>query len=496
VVLSKSKYIAGLQCRRRLWLACHEPDLADPQPDMLSARFDEVAEIGRRARELFADGALVDDALSPHEEAVARTSALLSDPQVGAVFEGAFEHEGVRIRVDVLERLPGGAWGLREVKAGTRVRDVHLDDVALQCFVLEGAGVPLGSVEVVHVDPDYVRGDHGVDWTRFFRRVDVSDDTAALLPDIPARVAAHDRVLELAAAPLVEPGPHCFRPYRCDFWGHCTAAKPADWVFRLPWLEDELRERLMAAGIQRITDIPDDFLLGPMQARARRAWRTGSLQLEPDLTAALAVAGPPADYLDFETAFPAIPLYAGTRPYQQMPFQWSLHRLDAAGQATHTEFLADARSDPRPAFADALLAALREPSGPVLVWSSFEWYRLAELADALPVHAAEIAAVRARLVDLLPLVREHVYHPAFMGSFSIKRVAPVLTPAVGYDDLEGVADGAAAAAALERLARGLVETADEQAALRRALLAYCKRDTLALLEVHAELRRRAAEGAR
>jgi predicted RecB family nuclease len=495
-MLSKSKYTAGLQCPRRLWLACHEPDLADSWPDARSALLDEGAEIGRRARELFADGALVDDAAWHHSDAVARTRALLSDPQVGAIFEAAFEHAGVRIRVDVLERLPGGTWGLREVKAGTRVRDVHLHDVALQRFVLEGAGVPLRSVEVVHVDPDYVRGEHGIDWTRFFRRVDVSDDTAVLLPDIPGRVAAHDRVLELAATPVVEPGPHCFRPYRCDFWGRCTATKPADWVFRLPWLEDELWERLEAAGVERITDIPDDFPLGPLQARARRAWRTGSVQVEPDLTAALAVAGPPADYLDFETTFPAIPLYAGTRPYQQIPFQWSLHRLDGAGRISHAEFLADARSDPRTAFADALLAALREPNGPVLVWSSFESYRLAELAGALPARAAEIAAVQAHLVDLLPLVRAHVYHPAFMGSYSIKRVAPVLAPAVGYDDLEGVADGAAAATALARLARGLVESADEQAALRRALLAYCKRDTLALLEVHAELRRRAAEGAR
>jgi hypothetical protein len=495
-MLNKSKYIAGLQCPRRLWLACHEPDLADSQPDTLPARLDDGAEIGRRARELFAGGALVDDAAWRHGEAVAHTRALLSDPQVGAIFEAAFEHAGVRIRVDVLERLPGGTWGLREVKAGTRVRDVHLHDIALQRFVLEGAGVPLGSVEVVHVDPDYVRDEHAIDWTRFFRRVDVGDDTASLLPDVPARVAAHDRVLEQAAAPLVEPGPHCFRPYGCDFWYRCTATKPADWVFRLPWLEDELRERLEAAGIQRITDIPDDFTLGPMQARARRAWCTGSLQVEPYLSAALAGAGPPADYLDFETAFPAIPLYAGTRPYQQVPFQWSLHRLDAAGRMTHAEFLADARSDPRPAFADALLAALRDPNGPVLVWSSFESYRLAELTDALPARAAEIAAVQARLLDLLPLVRAHVYHPAFMGSFSIKRVAPVLAPSVSYGDLEGVADGAAAATALERLARGLVESADEQAALRRALLAYCRRDTLALVEVHAELRRQAAGGAR
>ena len=218
----------------------------------------------------------------------------------------AFEYSGVLIRVDVLERLSGGTWGLREVKASTQVRDVHLHDVALQRSILEDAGVPIGSVEVVHVNPDYVRGEHGIDWTLFFRRADVGTDTAALLPDIPARVTACQAVLELAAAPIVEPGPHCFRPYSCDFWDHCTATKPADWVFRLPWLDDDLRERLEAAGVERITDIPDDFPLGPVQARARTAWRIGSLHVEPGLAAALAAAGPPANYLDFETTFAAI----------------------------------------------------------------------------------------------------------------------------------------------------------------------------------------------
>jgi hypothetical protein len=486
--LSKSKYLAGLQCPRRLWLASHEPELGTSPSVGLSASFDEGAEIGRRARELFAGGVVVDDAARVDGEAMARTRQLLADPQVGAIFEAAFEHAGVRVRVDVLERLPDGAWGLREVKASTRVRDVHLHDVAVQRFVVEGAGVRLDSVEVMHVESDYVRGDAGIDWQRFFRRTDVNAETTALLPDVPARVAALQRVLELPAAPVVEPGSHCFEPYRCDFWSHCTAGKPADWVFRLPWLDADVSDRLRAAGIERITDIPEDFPLGAMQARARTAWRAGALHVEPTLATALASTGLPADYLDFETAFAAIPLYAGTRPYQQVPFQWSLHRADAEGRVTHHEFLADTQADPRPAFADALLHAMHQSHGPILVWSAFEAHRLTELAAALPDRAAALAAVQARLVDLLPIVREHVYHPGFAGSFSIKRVAPVLAPAVRYDDLDGVADGGAAATALARLARGAVESVDEEAALRRALLEYCRRDTLALVELHRQLR--------
>jgi hypothetical protein len=394
------------------------------------------------------------------------------------------------VRVDVLERLGPRTWGLREVKQGASVKDVYLDDAAVQRFVVEGAGVRLRSIEIVHVDRDYVRGADGIDWQRFFRRADVKAETAELLPDVPARVREFRRVLANAAAPDAEPSLHCFDPYDCEFWDHCTAAKPVDWIVGgLPGLNGDRLDQLRAAGIERISDIPDDFRLGPAQARTRAAWLAGGLYLEPGLAVALRRSGPPADYLDFETAFPAIPLYAGMRPYQQVPFQWSLHRVDALGRVRHREFLADGRSDPRPAFAFSLLAALRHRHAPILVWSRFESSRLAELAEALPEHAAEIAGVRARLFDLHPIVRGHVGHPDFGGSFSLKNVAPVLAPSVGYDDLNGVSDGGEASTALVRLAMSAFESAEEEAALRRALLEYCGRDTLALLELHRALRR-------
>jgi len=488
--LSKSKYIAGLQCPRRLWLGCHAPDLGTPATARLTAVLDQGAEIGRRARDLFADGVLVDQEAWEHGQATARTRQLMADRDVGAIFEAAFEHAGVRVRVDVLERLGPRTWGLREVKQGASVKDVYLDDAAVQRFVVEGAGVRIRSVEIVHVDRDYVRGDDGIDWQRFFRRADVKAETAALLPDVPARVREFRRVLAKRAAPDAEPSLHCFDPYDCEFWAHCTVAKPVDWVVGgLPGLNGERLERLRAAGIERISEIPDDFRLGPAQARTRAAWLAGGIYLEPGLAVALRRSGPPADYLDFETALPAIPLYAGMRPYQQVPFQWSLHRVDALGRVRHREFLADGRSDPRPAFARTLLAALRHRRAPILVWSGFESSRLAELAEALPEHAAGIASVRARLLDLHPIVRGHVGHPDFGGSFSLKQVAPVLAPAVGYDDLDGVSDGGEASTALVRLALGAFESAEEETALRRALLEYCGRDTLALLELHRALRR-------
>ncbi len=488
--LSKSKYLAGCQCPRRLWLGCYAPELAT-EPDAAQAWwFDAGSVIGRHAHALFPGGVLVGEEAWRHGEAVVRTQQLLADPAVPAIFEGGFVHAGVRIRADVLERLPGGAWGLREVKSGAHVKEVHLHDVAVQRTVLEGAGLRVPSVEVIHVDTAYVRGDGEIDWPRFFKRVGVTTAVEPLLPAVLARVEALHRVLALADSPPVEPSTHCFSPHACEFWAHCTRQKPADWVFNLPGRPSRFEE-LRAAGVERIADIPDNFPLSVLQARVREVLRSGREFVAGDLGGALVPFGPGARYLDFETMNPAVPPYPGTRPYQQIPFQWSLHEIDATGRLAHREFLASGRDDPRRGFAESLLDAFGAGGEPIVVYSGFEARVLTELASALPDVAAALDALRARLVDLLPVVRRHVYHPAFEGSFSLKAVAPALVDGFGYGDLEGIAGGGEASAAFVQLASGAVTDPEEEARVRRALLAYCRRDTLALVELHRALQARA-----
>jgi predicted RecB family nuclease len=186
----------------------------------------------------------------------------------------------------------------------------------------------------------------------------------------------------------------------------------------------------------------------------------------------------------------AIPLYPGTRPYQQIPFQWSLHHLDTAGVLEHREFLASGRDDPRREFVATLIDALGDRPEPILVYSRFEAGVLDELARVVPERADALASIRARLVDLLAVVRRHVYHPAFAGSFSLKTVAPALVPGFGYADLEGVADGHEAATAFLAVAQGAASEGEE-ARVRSALRVYCERDTLALVELHRALGERA-----
>lgn len=483
--LTKSRYIAGLQCLRRLWLVVHEPlPHEEPAP---GSPMDVGQEIGGKAHLLFPGGVLVREEPWQHAEAVPRTAELMNDAAVPAIFEAAFEYAGIRIRVDVMERLSPGTWGLREVKSSSGLKDHYLDDIALQMYVLRGAGIAVASIELLHVNTTYVRGPAGICWTDFFARMDVADAVAERLVDLPGHLPAMRESLGMLALPDAEPGKQCGTPYDCEFWDRCTANKPADWIHYLPRLSQARASELKARGIEAISAIPADFPLTSKQVIIRDATASGRPYVAPDLARLLRGYGPPTYYLDFEAMMPPTPLYEGTRPYQTLPFQWSLHAIADDGSLHYWEFLADGGDDPRRRFAETLIEALAASDAPIVVYSAYEQTRLKDLAGQFPDLSTGLNAVAARLVDLLPIVRGAVYHPEFRFSNSIKSVAPALCPGFGYDDLDSVADGAAASATFVRLASGCLAGPEEANQLRAALRAYCRRDTLAMVEVHRAL---------
>jgi len=277
--------------------------------------------------------------------------------------------------------------------------------------------------------------------------------------------------------------------YACEFWDRCTAGKPVDWIAYFPRLSQARASELKAHGIESISSIPADFPLSSKQTIIRDATASGKPYIGTDLGGLLHAFGPPACYLDFEAMMPPIPLYEGTRPYQTIPFQWSLHTIDGDGVLNHEEFLADGVNDPRRRFAETLVDALACSDDPIIVYSAYEQTRLKELAVNFPDLSTALNAVIARLADLLPIVRSAIYLPEFGFSNSIKSVAPALCPGFSYDDLDGVADGGAASAAFLQLASGHITNPGEASQLRSELLAYCKRDTLAMVEVHQALAR-------
>ncbi|MBU2531434.1 MAG: DUF2779 domain-containing protein [Alphaproteobacteria bacterium] len=482
--LTKSSYVRGITCRRLLWLAWHRRQ--PYQPPLPGSPAAIGIEIGAEARRLFPGGVLVGEDAWQHDDAVRRTRDLMSDATVPAIFEAAFAAGGVRIRADIIERLAAGRWGLREVKSASRVKAAYVDDAAIQAHVIERCGIELGSIELVHVDTDYVYPGGAIDWRRYFARTDIGERVRAEMRDLPALIDDQLATLNTADEPAVPPGPHC--PKNCDYWGHCTNGKPADWIFNLPRLSPQKFEALTAAGIERISEIPDTFDLTLIQDRMRDVVVCRRPYVSPGLPAAIARLEGAVDYLDFEAMSPALPIFPGTRPYQRIAFQWSLHRADGADNLTHMDFLGDHETDPRRAFTTSLVEALGDNDTPIVVYSAYERGVLVELAILFPEHADAIDKILSRLTDLFVIVRDHVYLEGFNGSLSIKHVGKALAPGFTYDGLQHVTDGAAAGSAFERLARGTITEA-ETSELRAALIAYCRLDTLAMVEAHRGLRR-------
>ena len=246
--LSKSRYLAGLQCSRRLWLGWHDPEpRSEPLPGTVLA---VGTDVGIAARLLVPGGILVEEVPDQHAQAVARTRDLIANPDVRTIFEAAFAFDRVLIRADILERLPSGAWRLSEVKSSTQVKPEHLHDLAIQAYVIAGCGPALEQMQVVHVDTTYVRGEHGIDWGAYFKPEDLTDEVRELLPSVPERVAKMHAVLGMSTAPEIRPGGHCFSPFECEFWTRCTANKPSDWIFYLPRLNATTFAELDANGIE------------------------------------------------------------------------------------------------------------------------------------------------------------------------------------------------------------------------------------------------------
>ena len=481
--ITKSSYVQGLTCEKWLWLGFHDPaPYEPPKPGSPAA---VGTEVGIHAQKLFPGGALVDTKPWEHEEALEQTQDLMSDQSVAAIFEATFEHQGIRVRVDILERFDNNTWGIREVKSTTRVKEEYIHDIGLQAFVLQGCGIEVNSTELVLVDTSYIRGADGIDWQAYFTRQDVTEDVGAIFDGIKENALAMLRVLDQQKPPAIDPGKHCSK--YCPFWNSCTAQKPNDWIFKLPRITADQLNSLKALKIDAIKDIPEDFPLKKTQERMRQGILTGKTWISPGLQQSLKSFGPPAFYLDFETISPAVPLYSGTRPYQRQPFQWSLHHLDGVDNLTHQGFLGDGTTDARREFTERLLEAVGGSNDPIIVYSSFEQSVLREMAAIFPEHAGPLKYVIDRIVDLLPITRSYVYHPSFMGSFSIKSVGPALAPSISYDKLNGIAGGTEAAAAFERMAAGTLGSDASITELRKQLLSYCELDTLAMVEVHRSL---------
>ena len=482
--LSKSRYLSGLQCQKRLYWEVHRRDLLPTEvAPSQQAVFDAGNEVGELARRRHPGGVLIEADHFHHREAVEATKLAMADPAVPAIFEAAFTHDGIKIRADILIRNADGTWDMQEVKATTSVKEVHLPDLAVQVYVLEGCGIKIRRAGILHLDRDYVLGERGLDLSALFRSTEVSALLPPHLSAVAANVPAFRTVLDQPAEPAISAGDQCYSPYECPFTHICVLPQGPYDLGQIP-RGAKVVAAMAALGVDDVRNVPAGTTMSSLQMRVVTSVASGKEYVGTGLRAALESVAFPLLFLDFETFAPAIPRYVGTRVYQALPTQWSLHTLDRDGGLTHAEHLHNADTDPRLAFAESLLDVLGR-KGSIVVYSSYEATQIRALAFAIPSQSAALLGLLPRFVDLLTIVRAHYYHPAFGGSFSIKSVLPALVPKLAYDDL-AVQDGSTAAVLYGRMVNPGT-SAEEAAGIREALLRYCERDTLAMVEVREAL---------
>ena len=486
--LSKSKFLAGQQCLKRLYLQCYQRELAGEPDEKLQAILDQGQEVGLLAQKSFPSGVLISEDHLHHKEAVTRTKELISDKKIPAIFEAAFNFEDILIRVDILERLPRNRWRLIEVKSSTKTREYHPPDVAIQKYVLEQCGFKVSEACLMHLNREYVYNGKMYQLNKLFTIDNLTGEIKSFEKEVPVHIKEQWKTLALKKAPDVETGPQCTDPFECEFYSHCHEEPPTDWVGYLPRIGKKADE-LIEMGIASIHDIPDSFSLTDTQRRACECVKKNKPYYDRDLKDEIAALKYPIYFMDFETVNPALPRYTGMRPYDKFAFQWSVHVQKKPGaKTTHHEFLQDDGDDPRGAFITALLSVLEEhKKAPVIVYSPFESGVLTEFSSLFPKYAKRIEKIKNRLWDLLQVIRANVYHPQFLGSFSIKYVLPALVPDMSYDGME-VSDGMQAGIAYEKLVHGDLNPKERQS-LKKALLEYCSQDALAMVRLLEHLRR-------
>jgi len=483
--LSKSRITAFEQCRRKLWLSVHRPKEAVRTAASL-ARMNLGNEVGAIARAAAPGGRLIETQQNL-TVALEQTNALIKAGWDKPIYEATFAYSSVLVQADILEPLGNGTWKLGEVKSSTSVKDYHLGDLATQVWVLNNVGLSLGSAEIWHINTNFVLEAVGQYDGLFVR----SPQLAAIQPILSDReqtVLGAFSTLQ-SNEPDVEMGDHCGSPFECEFQAYCTRKLPPgpEWpISLLPHVGKKLASEWAVRGIADLRDLPEWALKKEQHQTVQRVTITGEAFL--NRRGALRDTAKwkwPRHFLDFETIALPVPRWLGTRPYQQLPFQFSCHSQSETQTVSHSEFLSRDDADPRRPLAEKLVEVLcseEAAEGAIIAYNApFERRCVRELAASLPDLATQLREIEARIVDLLPVARANYYHRDQRGSWSIKSVIPTIDPSLSYSNL-AIGNGELAQVRWLEAISGAIpfETSSE---IFDALLAYCKQDTWAMIVV-------------
>ncbi len=481
-VLSKSTFIKGMQCQKALYLNKHHKELKEEISAAQQAIFSQGTKVGELATQLFPGGVdCTPESFYDFQKAVIRTQEEINKG-TKIIYEAAFQYNGVLAALDILVKDENG-WKAYEVKSSTGVTETYQLDATIQYYAITNSGIDLKDISIVHINNEYEKNGP-IDVKQLFAIESVKDKVLELLPGIPNKVAALKKVLVQNEMPDIDIGPHCNDPYTCDFAGHCWKKIPKYSVFNISRLNETKKFELYNRNIINFLDIPDDFPLNENQWMQVKSELINETFIDhAKIKEFVNGLQYPIYFMDFETFSTAVPLFDKSRPYQQLVFQYSLHILPTSnGELLHNEFLDENNGqDPRIAFIEKLIDDCGD-KGDILVYNiGFERGKLADLALVFPKYSFGINKIIERLKDLMvPFQQRWYYTPAMQGSYSIKKVLPALVPELSYNDLN-IKEGGTASNTFAAMLMGEFEGDINQT--RNDLLAYCKLDTLAMVEI-------------
>lgn len=431
----------GCQCPKRLYMHKFNSAFRNPEEEAQTSIFAAGTNVGILARDLFPGGVNAEppDFFSYHI-AVEETKEFI-DTGHKIIYEAAFNFEGVLCAIDILVN-EGGKWHAYEVKGSTKVKEPFILDASLQHYVISNCGLPLEDISIVFLNNQYVRTGE-LELQKLFSRQSIKNEVIGNRDFVHGKIAELKLLLREKKEPIIDIGAHCYKPYECDFTGHC-------WTN----FEPEVSTSQEYVDIESIRTFLDEWEF-------------------------------PLCFFDFETIMPAVPEFDYSRPYQQIPFQYSLHTQDTKNsEIRHVEFLGDGFTDPREGLIISLLQQLKG-HGSIVVWNkTFEMTRLREIARDFPKYANSIELILEQIVDLMvPFRKKWYYLPEFNDSYSLKAVLPVLVPELSYGDLT-IQEGGTASLIYSQLKN---HEAEVQSQHRERLLEYCKLDTLAMVEIYRKL---------
>ena len=479
MLLTKSNYLLGLQCPKLLWVAKNKK-IKIPEPDFSAKHNFEVGNlIGNFAKKIFSEG--IDLSKLDFKENIDKTTESLEKRR--PIFEAGFLMDNLFSRGDVLMPIGKDKWDIIEVKSATKIKEINIHDVSFQKYVYEKSGIKIRNCYLMHINNTYIKNGE-IEPKELFHQEDITEKVEEFSLGIEERIKNMLKIIESKEEPKVSIGVHCSDPYDCALKLECWNHLPEESIFNFYRMLSKKKFELYDSGIMKLNEVPDSIKLNEKQKIQRLLSEKGGVHKdEKQIKHFLDNLEYPIYYLDFETINPAIPKYDGMKPYQRIPFQFSLHiQQEQGGECEHISFLAEGTSDPRPKFIQALKDNLGDV-GSVLVYNQgFEKGVLNECSDAFPEFKEwYVGNILPRIKDLWDVFRNFWYYdPKQKGSASIKYVLPVLSD-LKYDDLD-IKNGILASLEYERVTYGDVEEA-ERLKVRKALEKYCELDTLAEVEI-------------